>query len=122
MEEHKCGPEHNTEFFDALNEVYNKFPEAADQYAVICIDHETDIMKIDFKKQEGIARMDEGMKKVTIDYQDKPAAEASDEGLASSGLICCKWWRESDSTWTCLQRWDHALTNGGTEPETLKPR
>lgn len=99
MAEHNCGPTGDTDFFEALGAVFDKFPDAAKNYSISCIDHETDIMKIDFKKQTALARI-EGNRVIT-EYRDT-------ENFAASGLICCKWWRESDSTWTCLQRWDHA--------------
>jgi hypothetical protein len=108
--DHACGPDHEKEFFDALLAVFNQFPEAAKTYAVSCIDHETDIMKIDFTKEVGIARI-EG-KRVIMDFHDRGAASVV------SDLICCKWWRESDSTWTCLKRWNHPVIE---DPKTLRP-
>lgn len=95
---HMCGPEGDSDFFNAIGEVFDKFPDLLKKYSISCVDHETDVMKIDIEKQVGLARI-EGNKIVT---------EFSDRSLAS-GLICCKWWRESTSTWICLQRWDHAV-------------
>jgi len=105
MAEHACGPTSDVEFFDAVLEVFNRFPEVAKNYSIECVDHETDIMKIDFKKETGIARI--AGKRVVTDY-------ASREELAA-GLICCKWWRENDSTWTCLKRWD-SVSVGPDDP------
>jgi hypothetical protein len=95
-EEHACGPDSDTAFFNALAEVFDRFPEKRGQYAVSCVDHETGIMKIDFSKQTAIARIENG----------QVIERFADRAVATSGLICCKWWRSSDNTWECLKRWD----------------
>jgi hypothetical protein len=110
-EGHSCGPEgEDAKFFNALAEVFDAHPKMGHKYAISCVDHETDIMKIDFKERVEIARI-EG-ERVISTFSNRGETE-----LAATGLICCKWWRESDSTWTCLKRWDHAVT----EPDTTEP-
>jgi hypothetical protein len=79
----------------------------AKKYAVSCVDHETDIMNIDFRNTTQIARIENNS--VSTTNVDRAAIEGGEGGVPISNLICCKWWRESDNTWTCLQRWDHAI-------------
>lgn len=111
-EAHACGPDSDAAFFNALAEVFDTFPDKRGQYAVSCVDHETDIMKIDFRKQTAIARIENGQ--VIERFADRGGEELA------AGLICCKWWRSSDNTWECLKRWDHAVTDT-TPREVLAP-
>ncbi|MGD9986230.1 hypothetical protein [Pseudonocardia sp.] len=112
-ETHACGPDSDDAFFTALAEVFDRFPDKLRQYAVSCVDHETDIMKIDFDKQTAIARIEDG--KVVERFADRGGEELA------AGLICCKWWRSSDNTWECLKRWDHAVTGVPVDEKVLKP-
>jgi hypothetical protein len=109
-EGHSCGPEGaDRKFFDALADVFDDHPGMLTKYAVSCVDHETDIMKIDLKKRVEISRI-EGERIISV-FGDRGESAA-----AAAGLICCKWWRSSDNTWECLRRWDHAIT-GEPDPE-----
>jgi hypothetical protein len=99
-EDHKCGPDQDTDFFRAINEVFNRFPAAAAKYAIGCMDHETQIMGIDFSKTELILRIVGNQ--IITDQQDR-----SQPGPApAADLICCEWQRVADNTWRCTSRWD----------------
>ena len=81
-QEHCCGPDHDADFFEAIAGVMRRFPKAAKKYAVKCIDHETDLMKVDFKKRVGLSRI--VGKRVTTEFVDA-------RRVASRG-VCCLWW------------------------------
>ncbi|MGQ4390203.1 hypothetical protein [Streptomyces sp. SAS_270] len=76
-----CGPRSDPEFFDALNKLFDQYPEAADKYAVKCMTMELDILKIDFRKQEGVSRIEDG--RIITEYVDRDPARRAD---------CCGWW------------------------------
>jgi len=103
MAEHDCGPDGgDAQFFNALAPVFEQFPDAARKYVIRCIDHETDILKVDFSKQVGMARI-EGNRVIT-EFQDKTLGP-DDPGAP---LICCQWQHTGSpggGTWTCTQRW-----------------
>jgi hypothetical protein len=104
MAEHDCGPDGgDAEFFNELAPVFEKFPDAARKYVIRCIDHETDIMKIDFEKMIGIARI-EGDRVIT-EFRDKTLPP---DGTDLAPSICCQWDHTGPlggGTWTCSQRW-----------------
>lgn len=110
-EAHACGPDSDTALFNALAEVFDRFPDKRGQYAVSCVDHETNFMKIDFGKQTAIARIENGQ--VIERFADRADPDA--------GLICCKWWRSSDDTWECLKRWDTVSETGPPPHEEILP-
>jgi hypothetical protein len=98
-EMHCCGPEHDTDFFEGIAEVMQKYPGLTKKYIIVCVDHETDIMKIDFEKQGALSGI-EGQTVIT-EFKDLKAIErltGSREccGWKSSGdggLVCTRWWR-----------------------------
>ncbi|WP_129311511.1 hypothetical protein [Streptomyces sp. L2] len=82
INEPACGPQSDPEFFDALNKLFELYPEAADKYAIKCMTMELDILKIDFRKQEGVSRVEDG--RIVTAYVDRdPTRSATD---------CCGWW------------------------------
>ena len=83
MKEHACGPNHDTAFFDAIDEVFDRFPEMATKYVIKCVDHETEIMNIDFNDKIGVSQI-EGDRVVT-EFRDR----ADDAGILSEK--CCQW-------------------------------
>lgn len=85
-----CGPQSDPEFFDALNKLFAQYPEAADKYAIKCMTVELDVLKIDFRKQLGVSRIDDG--RVITEYVDR------DPGR--SGGDCCAWWHNE-----CILEW-----------------
>ena len=58
LPERDCGPEGDAAFLDELAAIFERYPEAARKYNVRCVDHEKDMMKIDFTKMEGSARIE----------------------------------------------------------------
>jgi hypothetical protein len=97
--EHDCGPEGDAAFFDELSAIFERYPEAARKYNVRCVDHEKDMMKIDFTKMEGRARI-EGDRVIT-EFLAK-------EKTLDPASFCCQWEHTGQmggGTWTCTQRW-----------------
>jgi hypothetical protein len=97
---HECGPNSDTDFFNELAAVFSKFTDAAKKYNVKCVDHETHIMKVNFKHKIGVARI-EGNRVVT-EFEDRPPISAE------AGVICCQWDHTGQiggGTWTCTSRW-----------------
>ena len=103
MAEHDCGPDGgDAEFFNELAPIFEKFPDAARKYVIRCIDHETDIMKIDFKKSIGAARIDGD--RIITEFPDRTLMVGPD----ATPSICCQWDHTGPiggGSWTCSQRW-----------------
>ncbi|MFG2899881.1 hypothetical protein ACGFZH_22730 [Streptomyces zaomyceticus] len=76
-----CGPQSDPEFFQALNKLFDQYPEAADRYAIKCMTLELDGLKIDFRKQVGRSHIEGG--RVITEYVDRDPARSGD---------CCGWW------------------------------
>ncbi|SOD86231.1 hypothetical protein SAMN06272765_3679 [Streptomyces sp. Ag109_G2-15] len=79
-----CGPERDPEFFAAIDEVFGKYPDAARRYAVSCMRLEHDIMQIDFEKQVGVSRVEDGQ--IITEFRNR-----DDESVRSHHSACCKW-------------------------------
>ncbi|MFJ6104931.1 hypothetical protein ACIQHY_28500 [Streptomyces sp. NPDC092359] len=75
-----CGPQSDPEFFDALNELFAQYPEAAAKYAIKCMSMELDGLKIDFGRQVGVSRIEDG----------RIITEFVDRGTTRGGN-CCAW-------------------------------
>ncbi|GAA2788113.1 hypothetical protein [Streptomyces showdoensis] len=75
-----CGPQSDPEFFEALNKLFDQYPEAADKYAIKCMTLELDYLKIDFRRQEGIARVEDG--RIITEFVDRDPTRSQD---------CCGW-------------------------------
>jgi hypothetical protein len=106
MAEHDCGPDGgDAAFFNEVAPIFEKFPDAARKYVIRCIDHETDIMNIDFTKMIGMARI-EGDRVIT-EFLDRKKTLGVDAAGAAP-VICCQWEHTGSpggGTWTCTQRW-----------------
>lgn len=94
--EHCCGPDHDSKFFDAVSELFKRFPQMAGKYAVTCVDHETDLMKIDFQQQIAISRI-EGSRIIT-EFRDR-----SEPGTESE--VCCQWCTDPNGRQYCCRAW-----------------
>ncbi|MFC9685190.1 hypothetical protein [Streptomyces sp. NPDC056948] len=76
-----CGPQSDPEFFDALNKLFDQYPEAADRYAVKSMTMELDILKIDFRTQVGVSRVEDG--RIITEFVDRDPTRDRD---------CCGYW------------------------------
>ncbi|MFH8384742.1 hypothetical protein ACH4E7_28015 [Kitasatospora sp. NPDC018058] len=81
----RCGPERDPEFFKDLAAVFAKHPDTSRRYSVQCLHGETEVLKVDFKKQIGLSRI-EGDRIVTEfrnrdEFEDDPEDEP----------LCCEW-------------------------------
>jgi hypothetical protein len=87
-----CGPERDPEFFEEISRVFSKYPEAARRYAVSCQRLEQELLKIDFAKQVGVSRLEDGQ--IITEFRDRDAGVESAHHLclveASDGS-CIKW-------------------------------
>lgn len=81
-----CGPDRDPEFFGELDKLFARYPEAASRYAVTCLRMETEILKIDFSKQVGVSRIDDG--RIITEFHDRDKREDSPTGR---GRPCCAW-------------------------------
>jgi len=93
-EEHACGPEADPELFAELEAVFDRFPGQSEKYIITCVDHETEIMGIDFATQEGHKRI-EGDTIVTT-FHPRSTPGPSDKVIIGwpPGLVCCGWTAE----------------------------
>ncbi|OEJ21147.1 hypothetical protein AR457_41300 [Streptomyces agglomeratus] len=87
-----CGPERDPDFFEEVDKLFAKHPEAADRYAVKCRRLELEILKIDFKKQVGVTRIEDG--RIVTEFLDRDKVER-DAGLAR---MCCEWPKSDDGS------------------------
>jgi hypothetical protein len=79
-----CGPERDPEFFDEIDKVFARHPEAARRYAVRCLRRELDVLKIDFSRQVGLSRVEDG--RIITEFYDR-----DDDKVRSSHHACCEW-------------------------------
>ncbi|MEU8438629.1 hypothetical protein AB0F18_38230 [Streptomyces sp. NPDC029216] len=83
-----CGPERDPEFFEEVDKLFAKYPEAAGRYAVKCKRIELEILKIDFKKQVGVKRIEDG--RIVTEFLDRDKVEIS------AHHACCEWPPDDD--------------------------
>ncbi len=93
---HSCGPEAEPAFFDEVKAVFEKHPDVSSNYSISCLDHYTDLMRIDFNKTVKIATI-EG-ERVTVRFNEM-------ESEANASRFCCEWAPRMGGGWICLQRW-----------------
>ncbi|MFF4948672.1 hypothetical protein [Streptomyces chattanoogensis] len=86
---HACGPERDPEFFEDVDKLFAKYPEAAGRYAVTCRRLELEILKIDFSKQVGVTRIDDG--RIITEFYDR-----DDDIVRSAHHACCEWPQDDD--------------------------
>lgn len=96
-DEHCCGPKYHGDFFNEVLAVFKKHPEAARNYAIACIDHETEMMGIDFATTVGINKIDGN--KITTEFTNKERWKQINEATPTSK--CCKW----DKDGNCIEWW-----------------
>ncbi|MFF4948673.1 hypothetical protein [Streptomyces chattanoogensis] len=88
-----CGPERDPEFFREIDKVFAQYPEAADRYAVTCLRTELELLKIDFSKQVGVSRIEDG--RIITEFYDR-----DDDIVRSSSHYCCEF-RHGECTRRC---------------------
>ncbi|WP_051948470.1 hypothetical protein [Streptomyces scabiei] len=79
-----CGPERDPEFFAEIDKVFTQYPEAARRYALRCMRRELEILNIDFTKQVGLSRIEDG--RIITEFRDR-----DDDVVRSSHHACCEW-------------------------------
>ncbi|MEH6373189.1 hypothetical protein V7793_02315 [Streptomyces sp. KLMMK] len=82
-----CGPERDPDFFEEVDKLFAKYPEAAGRYAVTCRRLELEVLKIDFKKQVGVTRIEDG--RIITEFFDRDQVERVGSG-------CCEWPKNDD--------------------------
>ncbi|MFF2791149.1 hypothetical protein ACFVT6_31080 [Streptomyces sp. NPDC058049] len=108
---HACGPERDPEFFGELDKLFAQYPEAAHRYAVTCLRVELEVLKIDFSKQVGVSRIDDG--RIITEFYDRDdptprrgdqpgaAAQAGRGGRTAPARMCCGWIPSKGCTRQC---------------------
>ncbi|MDH6604477.1 hypothetical protein M2164_000112 [Streptomyces sp. SAI-208] len=76
-----CGPQADPEFFKALNKLFEQYPQAADRYMVKSMSLELDVLKIDFRTQVGVSRVEDG--RIITEFVDRDPTRDRD---------CCGYW------------------------------
>lgn len=87
-----CGPERDPEFFNEISQVFSKYPEASRKYAVSCLRDELEVLKIDFSKQMGVSRVQDGQ--IVTEFHDRGDFTASAHHMClvrDPGGRCIKW-------------------------------
>ncbi|WFB11316.1 hypothetical protein LRS74_32965 [Streptomyces sp. LX-29] len=77
-----CGPQRDPDFFEEVDRLFAKYPEAAGRYAVKCRRLELEILKIDFKMQVGVTRIEDG--RLITEFVDR-------DKVARAHHACCEW-------------------------------
>jgi hypothetical protein len=80
-EAHCCGPDHDVEFFKEISEVMRRFPALAGKYQVACVDHETDILNIDFSTKVAFKQI----------IGNTVVTEFIDRSEVTTASCCCNW-------------------------------
>ncbi|MFD8479537.1 hypothetical protein [Kitasatospora sp. NPDC059673] len=93
----KCGPRRDPEFFEDVAAVFAKHPEVSKRYAIECLAAETDVLKVDFRKQVGVSRV-EGDRIVT---EFRSRDDFRNDGEDGPELPCLRWIGESPHK-TCV--------------------
>ncbi|MFH9884499.1 hypothetical protein [Streptomyces bobili] len=88
------GPEKDVEFFRDLQEVFDKYPDAAKQYHVQFAAAEL-TLEVDLKKQVKVNRVQNG--EIISKFVDRESQ------TASNGEYCCGWVWENQ-TWHCVTK------------------
>jgi hypothetical protein len=94
---HACGPASDAAFFADVSALMQKHPHLAGKYHIVCTDHETGVMKVDFKQQGGLRHIDG--QTVTTEY--KPRAELQ----AEKSSVCCEWECPVGKPCECVTWW-----------------
>ncbi|WP_328329296.1 MULTISPECIES: hypothetical protein [unclassified Streptomyces] len=89
-----CGPERDPEFFEELEAVFARHPEAAGRYSVQCTRQTSHVLKVDFAKQVGVSRIDGG--RIVTEFRDR------DYSAGSIEWWCCEWVR-TDGGFLCVR-------------------
>jgi hypothetical protein len=92
---HQCGPEHDREFFAELHEVMLRHPQLLGKYQIKCVDHETDILNINFDEQVRISRI-EGSR-IVGEFTSRLAIQGETRECCEwcgtdGGYRCCGYW------------------------------
>ncbi|WP_327732684.1 hypothetical protein OG749_01310 [Streptomyces nojiriensis] len=81
-----CGPERDPEFFEEIDKLFARYPEAAERYAVSCLRLETVVLKVDFEKQVGVTRVEDG--RIITEFYDREDEENVPKDLFTH---CCRY-------------------------------
>lgn len=93
---HNCGPNADPEFFAGFLELMEKFPHLRRKYQVACVDHETDVLKINFAETAACSKIDGG----------KIITEFRPIGSINANLLdCCQWGDDGMGHTKCVKWW-----------------
>lgn len=101
-EGHQCGPEHDVDFFREIHAIFQKHPEASKKYSIASIEHELQLLKIDYRSTVQVAQI----------VGDEVILRKKTRDALTRDMVCCKWMTtetESEdgntivSSWICVQ-------------------
>ncbi|MFJ4282090.1 hypothetical protein [Streptomyces massasporeus] len=75
-----CMPTEDVEFHEAIKEVFRRYPEVQDKYALASLDLENE-MKINFDEKVGVSRIEGG--KIITEFKERKSVIRA--------RICLKW-------------------------------
>ena len=79
---HQCGPEAEAEFFSQIADLMRRYPAMAKKYHMVCVDHQTDMMKIDFEKTAAVSRIED--QRIITEFKDRTL-------IGTAPMDCCSW-------------------------------
>ncbi|MEV6581277.1 hypothetical protein AB0M92_24295 [Streptomyces sp. NPDC051582] len=92
----EVGPKADPEFFEEIQELFKKHPEAAKKYSIRYIGGEITALKLDFDQTVGISRL-QGNQLVTefVDratlIQNESGGGFDEEEVLEADRFCCEW-------------------------------
>jgi hypothetical protein len=94
---HQCGPETDAEFFSQIADLMKRYPAMAKKYHVVCVDHQTDMMKIDFSRSAAVSRIED--QRIITEFKDRAS-------IGSDRMDCCSWcFIDNSGRYKCCGWW-----------------
>ena len=90
-----CGPTEHPEFFQAIAEVFARYPQESEHYSIACLCLHKDYLDIDLKQQVGRTKVKEG--RLVTEFVDR--SSLTDD---STHIPCCQWVPEPGISYTCI--------------------
>jgi hypothetical protein len=89
----KVGPTYDTSFFDDIQAVFDRYPDAAKKYSIRYIGGVADVMNIDLDRQVAVSSVQD--RRIVTEFVDR--SQDPDDGGGFTEW-CCEW----SSSRTCI--------------------